>query len=533
MRGILENIKIQGVSVAVPEWTLDNSEYVTLLGERRLKKQVRLTGVKKRHIALRRQTTADLCMAASRKLVNHLNWEFSDIKVLVFVTQSPSFGIPSTAFYIQNKLGISTDCVCFDINLGCSSVDNGVQVVGSLMKTLPEGAKGLLLVGDTSGKPLPRGYNMDPDVVADGILFGSAGAAFAFENVANENIYFQNESDGSGYQAIIRYIGTANTQMDGEKVFEFATTKVPNSMKNFMSGFKLSDSDVDYYIFHQAQNLILDMIAAECGIPEEKELRTVEDYGNTSGTSVAVSICAHKEDIPSDRDVAFALTGFGIGLSWGTIYAKIPGANILPVIETNEYDEECFKKIEKIMWKKTIVFWGADKNQEVSRYLAQDLDIDTARVILCGENREVLEKIADTLDFSNYVATSVGELEDILTNLDTKLKGIVAFTEGQLEFIEQLIEKEQVDKSCSIVLLSKEEGTVEKYGIPCHKIVYDTNSLELTELSDGGVAWTKKVLSGEDMSDAKRTLALKDTVRFALSQASTYLDNVTYRLNDM
>ena len=87
--------------------------------------------------------------------------------------------------------------------------------------------------------------------------------------------------------------------------------------------------------------MILDSICDECEIQEEKELRSLNEYGNTSSASILLSICANIELFKDRKELKMLLCGFGVGLAWSMIYTKIPTQNILPIIETDvHYCEE-------------------------------------------------------------------------------------------------------------------------------------------------------------------------------------------------
>ena len=93
--------------------------------------------------------------------------------------------------------------------------------------------------------------------------------------------------------------------------------------------------DVDYFVFHQAQKLIVDGIVQEAGIPAEKVLYSCENYGNTSSASVPLTLCSELGESQDDEKIKVLLCGYGIGLSWGILYTEIEKKCILPVIETD------------------------------------------------------------------------------------------------------------------------------------------------------------------------------------------------------
>ena len=389
MIGKFDNIKIQGMSSAVPEYVEKNISFENILGSRRTKKQIKITGVQERHISGGHQRTSDLCYAATLPLLAKLNWKREDIKVLIFVTQTPNYDHPSTAFFLHKRLGLEKDCLVYDLNLGCSSFNVGVHTVSALLQTCEMHDKALLLIGDTAGRLKKPGAALKPDDIAHDMLFGSAGAAIAIEKVEKHPLYFMNMSDGNGYDAIIGYKGRPS-QMDGAAVFSFAINDVSNSVLDFRRKFNISEDDIDYYIFHQAQDLILDNIIDACDISPDKELRSLNDYGNTSGTSVPVTASANRDILQSQEKANLLFCGFGVGLSWGCIYTEVDTKNILPIIETNEhYDED--KKPANGLHNKNILILSADT--EMGEWLARYDNDRSAMVILAGKDKTKIKEI--------------------------------------------------------------------------------------------------------------------------------------------
>ena len=146
MIGYLKDVKIQGVAATVPKDYLDNEKYAESIGEKRIKRQIKLTGIKHRHVVKDGQRTSDLVSVAGERLIEHLSWKKDEISVLVFVTQSPDIKAPSTAMLIQKKMGLGKDCIAFDVNLGCSGFTSGAIIVAGLLRNTR--GKGLILMGD-------------------------------------------------------------------------------------------------------------------------------------------------------------------------------------------------------------------------------------------------------------------------------------------------------------------------------------------------------------------------------------------------
>lgn len=328
MKGKFEQIKIAGIQTVVPQRVEENIEYEELVGSRRLRKQIRITGVEKRHLAERGHRASELCMEAAQLLLGKIGWHPKTVDYLIFVTQTPDFKFPSTAFYIQKELGLSTDCVVFDVNLGCSGYAAGLQILASLLSN--NGKRALLLAGDAEYRSEAQKQREDYiEHVCDDILFGHAGSATALEKKENFPMYYSQNADGQGYDVIIRT--DEYTQMDGNAVFNFAMNEVAESVISFRKEFSIPENEIDYYVFHQAQALILDSLCNICEIDGEKSLSCLREYGNTSSSSIPLALCANLEKVKKKPFARVYLCGFGIGLSWASIYTELETSLIFPV----------------------------------------------------------------------------------------------------------------------------------------------------------------------------------------------------------
>lgn len=557
MIGKFDNIKIQGMSAAVPKYVEENMEFANVIGARRVKKQIRVTGVEKRHVSGKHQRTSDLCYAAALPLLEKLQWERDEIKVLIFITQGPNYAHPSTAFFLHKRLGLSKDCLVYDMNLGCSSFNVGVHTVSALLQTCEWGAKALLLIGDTAGMVRNPEASLKPDEIAHDMLFGSAGAALAMEKIKGNSLYFMNKSDGNGYDAIIGHWGRPS-HLDGAAVFSFAINDVAESVVEFRSSFGLTEDKIDYYIFHQAQDLILDNIVDACQIPEEKELRSLREYGNTSGTSIPVTVCANRNKIQTEKKAKMLFCGFGVGLSWGTIYAEIDTENILPIIETNEhYDED--KKPANGLHDMNLLILGADTT--LGEWLARYDNDKSAMVTLAGKDIGYLKCVRDDLfmdsDMVEMKEISFDEIERIFqycTRKDDLLDGVVIpFTISKeiLQYISQQLAEKYGNADCSIVVLDVAETEdelennkhsleelikntscqTEERTVRVNGVVYAKNQMEFVQIEKDGVDWIRQYFERECPSEMKKPIHISEAQKFLLSEASKYTTETVLSLN--
>ena len=326
------NLEIRGIVSAVPSKVESSISYAKILGERRVKKQIRFTGIESRHINDWNQTTADLCIEASNKLMSEIGWKAESIRVLILVTQSPSLIAPASSFLIHRELGLVNDCVVFDVNLGCTGYVTGLRIISSILQNFGEHSRGLLLVGDTHKNK----YQVKPktsDEMADYMLFGSAGTATALEVVTNGKMMcFEDKAYSERYQVLYHRFDEY-IHMVGDAVFEFVINEVIDNIRKFMKVFP--EENIDYYIFHQANKFILENIIKNTEIDEKKVLYSLKKFGNNSSASIPLTICYNSKLINQSKGKTLFLCGFGVGLACAIGWLKVGEHCYLDIVETD------------------------------------------------------------------------------------------------------------------------------------------------------------------------------------------------------
>lgn len=328
----ISGVKISGISACVPSKIINTRDYKRMT-ESEQNMFIKTVGVERRRVTEKGITTLDLCQKAAGKLILELQWRKEDISLLIFVTQSRDYYLPANSIIVQHRLGLSQNCMAFDICLGCSGYIYGLSVVASLLKNSGI-KKALLLVGDIST------VNCSYDDKSTYPLFGDAGTATALElNSEKDNWSFNFYSDGAGYDTIIipdggmrNWISHESLEnkkgadgyekngfhlaLKGLDVFNFSITKVPPSIKDLMLFEQKNIVNYDYFIFHQANKLINETIRKKTAIPEEKLPYSIQHFGNTSSASIPLTIVNQIGKIAEEKKLSLLLSGFGVGLSW-------------------------------------------------------------------------------------------------------------------------------------------------------------------------------------------------------------------------
>ena len=330
MKGSFDNVRLVGVATAVPVNEVNNEDLASIIGEKTVKKQIKATGIKCRRILSQGQRGVDLCLSAAKELLQSLDWKKEDIKLIVYSSVYSLYAIPSTAYYLQKMLGAPVDCLAYDLKMACSGYVNGIINMGSLMQHFEPGDKALLF---TACEASDVAGSVDRSTVS---LFGDGASVSAFEKEKGQNIHFSTYSDGNRLQHLIRKTNDDSLFMEGMEIFKFAISDVADSVNEFFDMFQINPKEIDINLIHQAQKYVIEKMADFCPLDLEKTPITCENYGNTSATSIPLTMCFNFDQIDWKSDKKLFLCGYGAGLAWANIYIETKNITVLPIISTDK-----------------------------------------------------------------------------------------------------------------------------------------------------------------------------------------------------
>jgi 3-oxoacyl-[acyl-carrier-protein] synthase-3 len=330
----IPRFRISGMAACVPRQKVHNADYHWISKKER-EQLVKTVGVETKRIAPDGTTTADLCIAATEKLLPLLGWDRAEIQLLLFVSQARDYLIPATSGIVQDRLGLPKSTISIDISQGCSGYVYGLAVMGSIMNTAGI-RKGLLMVGDIAHVNASyRDKSTYP-------LFGDAGTVTALELADDAPAMHVNlEGDGSGYEAIIIPDGgfrnlmsresfnyrkyaegihrhRLHVALNGIEVFNFSLREVVPNIKTLLKYTGDELDTIDYVVFHQANKLINETLRKMLKLAPEKVPYSIQKYGNTSSASVPLTLVSELGEELRTKKMKLLLSAFGIGLSWGS-----------------------------------------------------------------------------------------------------------------------------------------------------------------------------------------------------------------------
>lgn len=345
-----KNVGITGMAAAVPRQVVNNYDHDLYFNKEDIKGIVEKIGVKERRFADEKTCSSDLCFAAAEKLITGMNINRDEIDLLIFISQTPDYRMPATSVLLQERLKLPTSTITFDINLGCSAFLYGLTVAYSMI-TAGGIRKALILDGETRSKVYSQKDRKT------GFLFGDAGVAALIEaDEKFEKSWFSLNSDGSreslikvpagGYrkmsscetvtEKVVDEYGNIRSEeqgyMNGADVFNFVIREVPKDFHRLLEYSGSDISSIDYFVFHQANSYINGFLAKKMKLPEDKIPSTIEKYGNTSSVSIPLTIVSElKDKLLTNKRIL--LSGFGVGLTWGTALINIDGCNVSEIVE--------------------------------------------------------------------------------------------------------------------------------------------------------------------------------------------------------
>jgi len=347
----INNIRIAGLAVGVPKKTINNLQN-PLFEPQEAESFVKNIGIEN----IRRaegKSLSDLCLPIGKQLIEKLHWDRNEITLLILVSQSPDYKIPPTSLILQHGLGLPKSSMAFDINLGCSGYVYGLSVASSMMKATGQ-KKALLFVGDISSSCISAKDKSTAPVFSDAVSV----TALELTDNKNQAFAFNLQSDGAGHEAIIIKDGgtrhpfsdesftyndyekgvcrrNIDMTLNGIDVFNFSLREVAANVQDLLKNINKTLDDFDYLVMHQANLLMNESIRKKLKLDIQKVPYSLKDFGNTSCASIPVTLVHKLRNELNAKNVNLILSGFGVGLSWGSVALRTDGIKCLEIVEVD------------------------------------------------------------------------------------------------------------------------------------------------------------------------------------------------------
>ncbi|MCX7729245.1 MAG: ketoacyl-ACP synthase III [Bacteroidia bacterium] len=322
-------MQIKAISVYLPPTTLSNknlAQQFNVTEEEIYKK----TGVIERRHTPHDFNMEDMAYESAQKLLNQHPDYKNKIDALLLIGHGFSYKAPNTSAILQHRLNLSNKCYCLDIPHGCTGYIYGLSIAESLIKS-GISTSVLLITSDTPSYVIP------PDNLELLSIFGDAATSTIIisdkiDQKKNYNYTFF--TYGKKFNALIversgqvnppdcEYLQTSKLpygtmKMDGTAVFLMSIKEVPPLIYETLEKNNLTINDIDYFVFHQANSFMLEVLRKKLKIPKEKFFNDIRYTGNTVSNSIPIALHQLISENKIQRGMKILLAGFGIGFMLG------------------------------------------------------------------------------------------------------------------------------------------------------------------------------------------------------------------------
>lgn len=280
------------------------------------------TGIEQRYLAAEGELTSDLATEAAKVALADAGLTSSDISLIIVATTTPDQTMPSTAVFVQQKLGMEQG-VAFDVQAVCSGFVYALSLADTMLRD-GQGKYALVIGAETFSRVL------DWEDRTTCVLFGDGAGAVVLsrEDVVSgepsRGILCANMFSDGRYADLLQTDGgvSLNGQagvlhMQGKEVFRHASTKMVECVEQLLEQQGLAVADIDWMVPHQANRRILQSVAQRLGVPEDKVIITVNRHANTSAASIPLALAQARKDRRIQDGQLVALQALGAGLTWG------------------------------------------------------------------------------------------------------------------------------------------------------------------------------------------------------------------------
>lgn len=287
------------------------------------------TGISKRHVALS-EGVADMGAKAAQKALESAGMDASEIDLIILASITADSTAPSTASYIQGKLGIK-HAIAFDLLAACSGFVYSLAVAHSMIQSGL--AKNALVIGSENFSKV-----LNYEDRGSCILFGDgAGAAIIKkENIHQLKDFYLNASFDEKFTITLdtskpleafppqrEAVPQSLLTMDGKEVYKFAVTALEDCIQTLLDRNQLTAEDLAYIVPHQANRRIVQSVAKSMKLDIDKFYMNIEEVGNTSAASIPIALDQMNREGLLKKGDKILLAGFGAGLTWGSALIEL------------------------------------------------------------------------------------------------------------------------------------------------------------------------------------------------------------------
>lgn len=314
----MSNAVILGTGSYSPEKSLSNDDLSKIVDTSH-DWIVQRSGIHSRHIAGENEATSDMALEAAKRALDTAGINANDLGGIIVATTTPDLTFPSTAAIVQSKLGITNQCMAFDVQAVCSgfvyalAVANGFFMAGQTKPMLVIGAEKMSSLLDWNDRTTC-------------VLFGDGAGAIVLgvSDNANQGIVSTHLHADGHHCDLLRTTGGPSTTGDkgvltmaGREVFKFAIDAMAGVVRESLADNGLTAADIDWLVPHQANIRIIEGTAKKLDMPMDRVVLTLAHHGNTSAASIPLALDVAVRDGRIKRGQMILLEAMGGGFTWG------------------------------------------------------------------------------------------------------------------------------------------------------------------------------------------------------------------------
>ena len=279
---------------------------------------------------------SDLGFMAAKKLFKEYNIQKETIDYLIFVSSCLDYKSPTTACVLQNRLGLKTTIGAIDILHGCTGFIYGLSTAKGLIATdqaekillitadsptklvHPEDLELLSIFSDGAAATLVTNQNSKVSGKIGKFVFGTDG--IGAKNLMSTRSGMRNPTDANWFKenkAVPSGLKWGKLEMNGSQIFIFSIRTVPKLVNDILSKENLAIEEIDLFVFHQANGVMLDFLRSKLRIPKKKFYLNIENKGNTVSATIPIALKDAFSEGLITKGCKVLVAGFGIGYSWG------------------------------------------------------------------------------------------------------------------------------------------------------------------------------------------------------------------------
>lgn len=328
---------ITGWGKCMPPAVLTNADLSTFL-DTSDEWIVTRTGMRERRVS--HVSATELATVAAARAIACAGLQAADVEMIVYGSCSNDEAVPNSASGVQVALG-ATNAAAMDVNTACTSFLYGLATATAMIRT------GVVRNAVVIGVELITRY-MDWSNRNVAVLFGDGAAAVVLQAADTETGVVGSilgcdaearptlrvRGIGCGYAGLGVWLGDTLWDFDGQAIFKRAVKAMSEASGRVLAEARLSATDVDLVVPHQANLRIIEAVAKFAGIPMDRVMLTVERYGNMSAATVPVALVEALEEGRVKPGATLLMPAFGGGLTWCSVLVKW-GDRVTPLGSSN------------------------------------------------------------------------------------------------------------------------------------------------------------------------------------------------------